>query len=277
MHFCIRDDDTSFFTSPDELEAAYGTVSQQGPISLAIIPYCRAGNSKGVPERFRGRWSIHPLHQNMALVDYLRDRIAAGCFEAMLHGYHHDVPNGPGEFAGRQDLRHYIFDGRRYLEDLLATEIRLFVPPQNAIGAQGLRAVVNARLHLGGTAGIRCGWPLRSPTTWRLWFQLRRWRRNGTVGMPWVLDLGDHREIPGNAVTPTSSMQHNESALMTALCMNGVFCVATHYWELQTPSQNSNTPPVGEQLRRLIAQVTTHPHVQWRSVGETVTNPSLIM
>ena len=50
MEFCIRDDDTSYFTSPDELEAVYGEVSVHGPVSLAVVPYHRAGTSKGVPE-----------------------------------------------------------------------------------------------------------------------------------------------------------------------------------------------------------------------------------
>ena len=68
--FCIRDDDTSFFTSPEELEAAYGEAAQYGPISLAVVPFHRAGPSKAVPEKFRGRWTVHPLHENRELVDY---------------------------------------------------------------------------------------------------------------------------------------------------------------------------------------------------------------
>lgn len=277
MNFCIRDDDTSFFTSPDELEAAYGAVSGQGPISLAIVPFCRAGTSKGVPERFRGQWSIHPLHHNTALVSYLRAGIATGRFEAMLHGYYHDEPDRREEFADRDDLFQRIWDGRRYLEDTLCTPIKVFVPPHDAIGREGLRAIVRAGLHLAGTAGIRGGWPLSSPTTWRLWLRLRRWRRRGRVGMPWVLDLGDHREIPGNAVTPSSNVQRNEAAFSNALTMHGVFCLATHYWEFATPSRDPGAPSVGEQVRRLIAQATSDPRVQWRSVGDTVTDPPLMM
>ena len=36
------------------------------------------------------------------------------------------------------------------------------------------------------------------------WLKLRKWQRNGGFGIPWVLDLGDHREIAGNPVTPLS-------------------------------------------------------------------------
>src|SRR2546426_6541751 len=119
MYFCIHDDDTSFFTSPDDLERAYGEVSQWGPISLAIVPFCRAGMSKEIPEKFRGRWSVHPLHENRQLVEYLRAAICKGRFEAMLHGYHHYERDGREEFAHHNDLAQRVTDGRKYLEDLL--------------------------------------------------------------------------------------------------------------------------------------------------------------
>ena len=104
MQFCIRDDDTSFFTSPDDLEAAYGDLTRLGPVSLAVVPFHRAGSSKGVPETFRGRWTVHALHENRALVDYLRQATAQGRFEIMLHGYFHDEPDGHYEFQRGDDL-----------------------------------------------------------------------------------------------------------------------------------------------------------------------------
>ena len=84
MYFCIRDDDTSFFTTPEELEQAYGEISKWGPISLAVVPFHRAGTSKSVPEKYRDRWTVHPLHENPDLVQYLRSGISKGCFEIML-------------------------------------------------------------------------------------------------------------------------------------------------------------------------------------------------
>jgi peptidoglycan/xylan/chitin deacetylase (PgdA/CDA1 family) len=270
VYFCIRDDDTSFFTSPEELEHVYGAASRWGPISLAVVPFHRAGTSKAVPEKFRGRWSVHPLHENQPLVDYLRAGISAGRFEIMLHGYHHDEPDGRLEFASGVHLAQRITDGRKYLEDLLGTIIRVFVPPRNAIGRQGLRAIARAGLHLGGTAGVRHGWPPLSRQTWSLWLRLRRWRQHGGLGIPWVLDLGDHHEIPGNAVTPVASFQRNETVFENTLAMGGVFCVATHYWEQAAPSLHAGDPTVGEHLQRLIDRAVSDPRVVWRSVGEVV-------
>ena len=270
MHFCIRDDDTNFFTRPEDLERAYARITSLGPVSLAVVPFCQAGSSKAVPERLRGRYSVHPLHENAALVDYLREKAASGVFEVMLHGYHHDEPHGHPEFTRGDDLDRRVAAGRRYLEDLLATRVRVFVPPHNAIGRRGLRAVARAGLHLAGAAGVRGGWPVWSAATWSAWRRLRRWRRDGGVGVPWVLDFGDHREIAGNAVTPLSTLARNERALDDASRVSGVFCAATHYWELRAASRHSGDPTVGEHLLRLVDRALARPGTRWRSVGDVV-------
>src|SRR6478672_8163627 len=198
--FCIRDDDTSFFTSPEELEKAYGEITQHGPVSLAIIPFCRAGKSRGLPAAYRERWSVHPLDENKPLVEYLRRGIAEGRYEAMLHGYHHDEEIIHREFVSGSELAQKVREGKQYLEELLHTTIRVFVPPHNAIGRRGLEAISREGLHLGGVAGIRQGWSWSAPATWSTWWKLRRWRMNGHAGIPWILDLGDHKELPGNPV-----------------------------------------------------------------------------
>ena len=270
MYFCIRDDDTNFFTTPDDLEHAYGEISQWGPISLAIIPFCRAGKNKAVPEKYRHSLSTHPLHKNQSLVSYLRNGIAQGRFEAMLHGYHHDEEHGRPEFAQGSHLESRVIDGRKYLEDLLGTTIRVFVPPYNAICGEGLRAIVREELHLGGIAGVRSGWSLRSLRTWSLWFRLYYWRKFKGLGMPWpwILDLGDHHEVAGRPVTPISSLKRNHAIFDSALALKGVFCLATHYWELNAPSSIPGDPTVGEQLRQLSARARADSRVVWRTVGE---------
>jgi uncharacterized protein DUF2334 len=270
MYFCIRDDDTNFFTSPEELERAYGEISQWGPISLAVVPFHRAGTSKAIPEKYRGRWSIHPLHENRPLVEYLRIATSNGQFEIMLHGYYHDEPSGQGELLCDDELAGRITDGRKYLEDLMSAPIRVFVPPHNTIGPQGLRAIALAGLHLGCTAGVRSGWPLLSYKTWSLWLRLRRWEKTSGLGIPWILDLGDHREIAGNPVTPSSSFQRNNATFASALALGGVFCAATHYWEKDAPSIHAGEPTPGDHLRYLVDRARSDPRVTWRTVGDTI-------
>ena len=277
MYFCIRDDDTSFFTSPDELERAYGEVTRWGPVSLAVVPFHKAGTSKAVPESFRGRWTIHPLHKNRELVDYLRLKVKEGTFEIMLHGYHHDDPTGKPEFLNPDNPSQKIIDGRKYLEDLLGASVRVFVPPHNTIGSDGLRAIAGASLHLGGVGGFRSGWPLLSYRSWPLWLRLRFRQIGGRLGIPWILDLGDHREIAGHGVTPSASFERNKMIIESALNLEGVFCVATHYWELPVPSINPGDPTVGEHLRLLIDRALSDPRVVWRSVGDVVSKSDFVI
>ena len=277
MEFCIRDDDTSYFTSPEDLENVYSDLADHGPISLAVVPFHRAGTSEAVPERFRRRWTVHALHENQPLVRYLREGITKRRYEIMLHGYYHDEPDGEAEFAGRTDLCQRISHGRKYLEDLLGAPIRVFVPPWNTVGRLALQAVARERLHLGGTAGVRAGWRPLATATWRTWFRLRKWRAAGGLGVPWILDLGDHREIAGNPVTPAASFKLNEAKFRKALSMGGVFCVATHYWEMKAPSVHHGGLPVGEHLRYLAELAASNSRVLWRSVGDVVSQSHCVV
>jgi hypothetical protein len=271
MYFCIRDDDTSYFTSPDELERAYGEVTNHGPVSLAIIPFCRAGTSRGLPEKYRERWSIHPLGDNKALVEYLRKGIKDGRYEAMLHGYHHDERGTQREFMSGSDLTTKVREGKRYLEDLLHTNIRVFVPPHNAIGRRGLEAIIRQGLHLGGVAGLRSGWSWLAPASLRTWWSLRRWRMNGHAGIPWVLDLVDHKELFGNAITPLTAFKQNLRRFEEANTVDGVFCAATHYWEFDHPTEDPESRTVRDHLRKLIQLAISNPRVSWQSVGTILT------
>ncbi len=252
VYFCIRDDDTSFFTSPDELERAYGEITKHGPVSLAIIPFCRAGLSRGVPFAYREQWSIHPLADNRPLVEYLRRGIEKGRYEAMLHGYHHDELENRREFLEGADLERKVHDGKQYLEQLLETPIRVFVPPHNAIGRKGLRAITKAGLDLGGVAGMRQAWSWLEPASVRTWWRLRRRRSHGLAGVPYVLDLADHRELAGSPITPRSRFLESLKRFDEAHGVDGVFCAATHYWEFNQQTTDPDARTVGDHLRKLV-------------------------
>jgi hypothetical protein len=55
----------------------------------------------------------------------------------MLHGHHHDEPDAKREFVSGSDLARKVREGKHYLEGILQTKIRVFVPPHNTIGRSG--------------------------------------------------------------------------------------------------------------------------------------------
>jgi hypothetical protein len=188
----------------------------------------------------------------------------------MLHGYHHDEPNVRWEFVGARNLARKVREGKKYLEDLLETKIRVFVPPHNAIGRAGVRAISRAGLHLGGAAGLRRGWSCFDASSLKAWWRIRKWRASGHDGIPWVIELKGHNELAGNPVTPLSSIEQNLKRFEEASAVDGVFCAATHYWELDILSNVSKNTTVGDQLMRLIERATSDPRVIWRSVGDVI-------
>lgn len=96
----FRDDDTSYFTRPDQLEAIYGRIWEAGhKVCLSTIPaqwgdirvYWRDGNpfDPSVPPLFRGKEYPFSIYNNHDLCDFLREKIDQNLVEICLHGYSH--------------------------------------------------------------------------------------------------------------------------------------------------------------------------------------------
>ena len=49
MKVAIRDDDTSYFTTPDALERVYGDVWDRVPVCLAVVPFAIGYEQAGIP------------------------------------------------------------------------------------------------------------------------------------------------------------------------------------------------------------------------------------
>ena len=86
MKFAIRDDDTAYFTRPEELERAYDFL-EKGPVSLSVIPFAVPCHEKGVrPYGEDIPFGYYPVGENPELVSYLRKND----YDLMLHGYSHE-------------------------------------------------------------------------------------------------------------------------------------------------------------------------------------------
>jgi hypothetical protein len=154
----IRDDDTSYFTPPEKLQAIYGALwAQHVPISLAVIPALRgdvrvlhregAPYDPCIPPEHRGSTQTYNVAENRALCAFLNDKIQQGLVEICLHGYTHAYH----EFAQRDSdlLARSVRDGLAMLRDAFPTaELRTFVAPYDVMSPEAIRVVLDAGLSL---------------------------------------------------------------------------------------------------------------------------------
>ena len=54
MKFAIRDDDTSFFTRPEQLLRVYEGIWDRVPVSLSVVPFHGRTHTEGIPVEY---WS----------------------------------------------------------------------------------------------------------------------------------------------------------------------------------------------------------------------------
>jgi hypothetical protein len=237
--FAIRDDDTSFFTQPEELEVIYRRLWGQIPISLAVIPFTVAAHRDIVFSNSAPEEQTFPFGENRDLVIYLKERLQRGDIEIMLHGFTHQYRRARWRWLseyvwkGEQQLYTETKTGKRYLENLLNTQIRVFVPPNNRIGKAGVRAVVTSNLHIcyGNGRGVDHPWYLTYAKV-----DLKRW----TFGIlrrrryPFPLDLGTHKEsVSYELNSKKAAYERLRNALEYCVKLSAPFVLATHYWQFQ--------------------------------------------
>jgi peptidoglycan/xylan/chitin deacetylase (PgdA/CDA1 family) len=258
MKFAIRDDDTSFFTRPEQLLRVYEGIWERVPISLSVVPFHGRTPSESIPaEYWFGGHELYPLGDNLDLIAFLREQTARKRVSIMLHGYSHvDEPNGY-EFETGADLERKAREGKRYLEEIFDAPVRAFVPPNNALSATGYRAVIRAGLDIVQIVRFGRG---RRPIALRYLPQLARMVLSKFVWQhpyayyPYVLDFGAHREVAFHSLTPSVSFQQRLAELEFCHRRGGVFVLATHYWELDRKTKDRLN--LRHALQRLVSRAS---------------------
>lgn len=239
MKVALRDDDTSYFTDPARLDAVYHDVWDRLPVALAVVPHAAGFPDKAIPESYWQAERAFPLEENAPLVGQLRALVAAGRVTIAQHGYtHEDFPDGY-EFQAAPDIELRLATGQAYLEHVLATRIRLFVPPHNALSKRGLAAVSGAGLNLlGSFLSFRPSMRPWEPRTLANWWRVREYRnRTGRAKAdrfvyPHVLRYRRHAEFGCHSLIPGTTFEELRAGFDEARAAGGHFCIATHYWEV---------------------------------------------
>ena len=240
MKFALRDDDTSYFTEPERLEAVYHDVWDRVPVALAVIPNAAGYRDKAIPTKYWDAKRAFPLEENPALVGRLRQLVAEGRVTIAQHGYtHEDFPDGP-EFQAAADVEDRVRQGRADLERVFDRRVHVFVPPHNALSKRGLAAVRAAGLNLLGSfiyfrPSLR-PWDLQTAANW---WRIRRYRAaTGRTRAdrqwiyPHVLRYGRHAEFGCYSLIPGTTFDGLVAGFDEARRAGGHFCLATHYWEV---------------------------------------------
>lgn len=162
MLFAIRDDDTCFFTKPDELSEAYDFV-KEGTISLSCIPYCFPYHKDTNPFQTNVDPGYYDIEDNGALVDYVRTGIEHSRFEIMLHGFSHEYKKISDKYQAemiwksKSQISDELTRGKKHLEDLFGVNIRTFVAPNNLVDKKCVSVLEDLGLNFSGTIWKRFG------------------------------------------------------------------------------------------------------------------------
>lgn len=264
MKFAIRDDDTNYFTKPNELKAAYKSIWGRVPISLAVIPYISGISfavrdnedklpskedklhymaeieKKGVvPVRSLGRSfardEIFPFGENKPLLNFLQEQIGRANVSLLLHGYNHCIYSEGYEFEVGENLYDKLKEGREYIAKLFGIEMKIFVPPNNTLSKEGLRAVSlnDMRVLTSGRVPLWSGVDCRiTVSTLRkmAWWKFRYGKVG--IGYPFVRDFSNFKLFYCQSLGYSTPFQKLKDSIDTAAKFNGSFCVATHYYAL---------------------------------------------
>lgn len=241
MKVALRDDDTCYFTTPEALERIYRDVWDRVPVCLATVPFAIGYERVGIPREHWRSGEAFALDRNGDLVACLRELVRSGRATVALHGYTHQDFAGGFEFEAAPDPERRVAEGRAYLAATLGTPISIFVPPHNALSRRGIAAVSRAGLNLlGSFLSFRPSmrpWELRTLPNW---WRVRRVRsatgrsRRDRFVYPYVLRYGTHAEFGCHSLVPGTSADDLIGGFEEARRLGGDFCIATHYWEVDS-------------------------------------------
>ena len=181
---------------------------------------------------------------------FLKEGIADGKIDMSLHGYHHLRYNGLPEFIAGDELQRRAKNGKAYLEDIFQINVSTFVPPNNSIGSRGLQAIIDAGMNLVGVPSL---WSPRSrqismktiasmPSYY--WHEKVRRKK-----YPYVMDLGDHKEVSFHTAGPKSDYKALVSELEYCRQHDGIYVLSTHYHAFERPTLS------GDSVRKILLKL----------------------
>ena len=235
VSFAIRDDDTSFFTSPIDLERAYDFV-KNGTISLSVVPFTYNNHLDVFPygEKEEGYYSIT---NNKELINFLTNN---NKYDILLHGFNHEyrlinnIKTPEMIWKDKERLLNEITEGKKVLESSFNKSIKVFVAPSNRIDLKGISALEMNNLNFSGIIS----WKKDRKFNIRYLFSyIKRWSFRLFKGFayPGFLNYGKHKEL---YAYPVLNVEYLKKVFDYCKKKKHPFVIYTHYWYLnENPSE----------------------------------------
>lgn len=259
MRFAIRDDDTNFYTSPEDLERCYGDIWDEYAPTLCLISKVKGNWLHWVHQIYKDKqdtdwqaWKnddeIHPIEENNELITFLKKKVKEGKADIAFHAKYHrnEDPELPdqrannyvsgAEFFTTRNLEQEIKEEVKHLEELLSTDISVFTPPQNLLSEQGYKAVINTGLNIcgGGITFYKKEKDLKGIYNIARQLVFKTIHRNSDY--PRVLRYKNHNEIAYHyPLQPTTRLDSLIYDFDMVRKFNGDFVLSTHYVEFDYP------------------------------------------
>jgi len=239
MLIAIRDDDTCYFTRPEQLESVYEEYWDICPITLSVIPFIDVRHEAKppvvlVPSEYQGQAKQYPIGENKELMSFLRNLLSQGRIGISLHGYSHRKENGKPEFVSSKNLHKKVVKGKEYLEKLFDHKITTFVPSNNSLSRMGAKAVIDAGMDILIAYGF---YPWERPLNYpilkcfsKLLGHYSKYRRR--YPYPGVLDCGTHKEHACVVLGRRSTFKQLKDSFHFLRDRGANMCIATHYTTL---------------------------------------------
>lgn len=175
-YICLRDDDTNFFTTVEELRVAYGQYWGKVPVTLATIPFAHGSERKifdvEIPyeKKFENlrQWElnasadelseyhkVHPIGDNRELVAELKTLTEKGMIEIAQHGVLHRYTEFGSELLGDRMSFTALRDGKEYLEKVFGVKVKTLIPPGNVIDLTVVEYMNRLGMHLFSSGRVR--------------------------------------------------------------------------------------------------------------------------
>ncbi|MEZ5016878.1 MAG: hypothetical protein R2800_07485 [Flavipsychrobacter sp.] len=292
MRFAIRDDDTNYFTSPEELKACYGDIWDSYPPTLCLISKVKGKWSHWVHQIYKDKhdtdWEAwtndntpYPIEGNGALVDFLKEKVKEGKLDIAYHAKYHRnedtyLPKSRAnnyvrcaEYFTTRDLTEDIKTEVTHLNQLLGCNISVFTPPQNLLSKLGYNSVINAGLNIcgGGIAFYKKEKDIKGLQNIAKQLAFKVLHRDSDY--PRVVHYKNHNELPYHyPLQPGTRLDSLIYDFDMVRKHNGDFVLSTHYVEFDYPMVYDETITMKRVLLDFLDYVSQYDNVEKVTLSE---------